>query len=184
MTWALVTTGTNRERIVAEKLTQKGLTVRFFRMRRPVLHKGRVREKLVPAFSRYLFTSVFSPGSPDPQWRTMIESGAYPVRGAGRFPAEVSDGAVSDLALRGRDDIFSEIENRGRFKEGDRLSVVGGLFMGHDCVYDRATAPGHSLVFINSLRVPVKDSDLTIRVVKKKRRHRRSKRRPLTAQAA
>lgn len=176
MSWALVTTGPNRERIVAERLEKSGLTVRFFRMRRPILHKGKIREKLVPVYPRYLFTSITSKTSNVPQWRSIVENGAYFVRGSGGFPKEVSDALVAEQAARGIQDIFSDVEERSKFKVGDLVQLVGGYFMGKVGVFDRVTAPGWCFasfdIFGRSMPLKVKESDLVLISVKKKRRRR------------
>lgn len=181
MSWALVTTGSNREHIVTEKLKRSGLAVRFFRARKLIVQRGKVHRKLVPAFSRYLFVSVTSTHSLQPQWRTMIENGAYPVS-CGGTPVEVSDITVDAQASRGVDDIFLDIEECGKFKAGDRVRVVGtqNLVFGSIGIYQYPLDGTKSCVllpwFSGLIPTAVDDHDLAL-ATEKSRSKRRSRNR-------
>lgn len=176
MPFALVTTGSNREHIIADKLRRKGLSVRFFRVHRTLVRRGKLHSKLAPAYARYLFASIYSDSSPYPQWRTMIETEAFPVRGAEQSPVIISDELVEGLSKRGIDDIFSE-EITSRFKAGDKVEIVGGIFMGKVGEFERPTGLGQAIVLLEAFgaktRFPIKESDLTLYQPKRRNKRRR-----------
>lgn len=150
MSWALVTTAPNRERIVAEKLARLGLAVRHFRMPHTLIQRGKLRTKLVSVFPRYLFVGLYSTLSGHPQWRAMVENGAYYIRKGACDPVVVSDGLIAELASRGKDDIWGGIEITGKFKEGDKVRVRGmqNFLFGTIGLYQRPIELGKAFVLM------------------------------------
>lgn len=182
MDWNLAVTYPGWERRVGESLAEQELMHRIFKVKRRDVRRGRVIERLLPAFPRYVFVAA------QQAWDLVL--GTKGIRG---FildvdkPATVPARVLDKLTARCEDggDVFVEhAPEPVRFHCGEKLLIIGdSALSGMAATYQHATHDGdRACVLIDwmgrSAMTELDERDLRKlnerRSVRKKYRHRRS----------
>jgi transcription antitermination factor NusG len=156
MEWAVVTTAPNTERIVSDALRHRH-NMPHHMFKRPVMKawRGRVIERLVPAFPRYIFI-------PEPfVWRTLylVPQITSILASPNGIPWLVRHEEIESLRLRCiDDDTFPAIKVPDPFKRGDIIIVTGHHpFNGHRGEYQNMLTDQTALFLFDWLgrKVPI-----------------------------
>ncbi len=157
MTWSLALSTPNAEDAVSAALTLRSIPHHIFRLRKKVAYRGRVVERLVPAFSRYVFVPYENCGTiaSDPEHGGVIGVTGL-VKFGDQWPEHISDAIVSELISRcpDRNDVLpSPIDSTNDptvFRFGDRVRVTGdnSLVFGSVGVYKENVAVGKAFVLL------------------------------------
>jgi hypothetical protein len=146
--WALVTTMPSTELVVSQDLERRLLPHRLFKRRMRVAHRGRLVERLVPAFPRYVFV-------PEEDCFSLVENipNLTGVVSFGRDrPARVRQHVIDQIAAScTSDDVLVEAEDSSRtgLKFGDEIFVDAAIRgRGRYC---HATGGGRAVVLIEWL---------------------------------
>ena len=124
--WYVVFTHANAELRASHHLNRQGFSTylpRYLKRRR---HARRVETIAAPLFPRYLFVSV---DKFTQRWRTI-----HSTFGVTRFvcngdePAEVPDDVITALKSRESELGFINLNCRPRYKAGDKIQVLDGVF--------------------------------------------------------
>lgn len=176
--WALATTYPNTEFRVASALHDRGLPFHFFTRRLLTAHRGTLRERLVPAFPRYIFVPFAA------CWELLrdISDIVSIVMFEKGKAASVRQPVIEKLVSLCVDGVLAEPATAARFNAGDEITVTGidgmlsqkGRFH-HDC------GDGRSVVLLDwmgrEVFVSVNDADLSKpKLTENKRKRRRRKR--------
>jgi transcription antitermination factor NusG len=130
--WTLAVTAVNAERLVSDDLARLSYDHIMFKRRASAVHRGRVVERILPAFPRYIFV-------PTKQCWDVLRD-ASKVLGLVMFGGEIGvvPGRVVDelLARCGGTDVLPPEAIPEPFQRGDRVIVSGyGPASGHQAVY-------------------------------------------------
>lgn len=179
--WTLATTRAGSERKVVERLERFGVFYHHFRIRRTAVSRGRLVDRLISAYPRYLWIATSYGFGPSPAWRVMMDCGAYPVRGAENVPIIIPNSIIDDLVAGSKDDIFEDLI-QGRFRRGDKVQAVGGLYLGHIGTFDRyAARTGTCIVLFDAfgqvVPFPLNEADLILYTREGRKRHNPKRRR-------
>ena len=185
MVWSIVVTRHNQEDKTIEALNQLQLGSRLFKLRKEVVQKGVVIQKLLPAFPRYVFVE------PKMFWRRILDLPSVITFVKSSIPSfdedeptdEAAPAIIADevvLSLEKRSDhefiLFDETNERcliKRFQFGDRVRITNKY---NPFAIHPATYLGKDQITINLLgRVTVVNVDeaeleLVERPSKRKRR--------------
>ena len=182
--WTLAVTHPNAERLVTEDLKRLSYDHICFKRRASAVHRGRVIERVLPAFPRYVFVHTSS------CWDVLRD--ATKVLGLVMFGSEIGivPGRVVDqLVMRcGGTDVLPPEEIPEPFQKGDRVIVGGyGPASGHQAVYQGIAEDGRLRLEFEWLGryVPVDVDSRDVSVIsspppakkRKRRRHSRKDRR-------
>lgn len=135
MVWAIVVTRHNQEAKTNEALKDLQLCSRLFRLRKEIVHKGLVVQKLLPAFPRYVFVE------PKTLWRSILDlpsviqfvKASLPgIDGEPSdevAPAIITDEVVASLEKRSDHEFILFDDDRRprlikRFQFGDRVRIT------------------------------------------------------------
>lgn len=184
MAWSLAVTAPNAEFRVADAFVDLAFPHFLFRTRERVVQRGRVVERIVAAFPRYIFVFIPDFG----MYRTMIDT----IRDVTGF---VRDG--DNKPWRGDDDVIRAVVERTDsdgflpvveipcpFHAGQRVIVRGdSVITGYQATFHHVVGNGRAVVeqewlgrFV-PIMVNLQDLEpVEERHRKKKRRHRRSRR--------
>ena len=179
MSWALAVTPPNRELDLARALTDFEFPNHVFKIRTRCVHRGRLIDRLRPAFPRYLFL--------DPRNAWNIIRGRFAsldfVRD-GNFIATVPEQAVTSLVkIADADGVLPTPEKIStKFHLGDRVRIIGAsLLAGYPALYQHLVANEQHMVLIDWMGryvpVAVDERDLVLEVVKEISSPRRNRRR-------
>jgi transcriptional antiterminator RfaH len=126
--WFVVQTQPNSERRAVAHLSRQGFGVYLPRYLKRRSHAGKVDMVAAPLFPRYLFVSV---DLANQQWRAIRSTvGVAQLVCHGDRPAALADDIIADL--RGREDERGLVQlNRGVFRPGEKVRIVGGAFADH-----------------------------------------------------
>lgn len=124
--WYVVHTHPRAEAKAVQHLDRQGFRVylpRFLKRRR---HARRVDVVAAPLFPRYLFVA----NDPATQrWRAIQSTiGVTHLVCNGELPAEVGDEIIADIRARENEQGFVRLDQRARFRRGDKLRVLDGAF--------------------------------------------------------
>lgn len=119
--WFAVHTKSNKEKIVKTNLENEN-----FKVFLPLLHKGESRKKetIKPLFPGYLFVFTGWPGLRKVMWT----SGVKKILGYGQDPVPIEEDIIQ--SIRARADRSGIIYPDNKFKLGDKVRVIDGLFSG------------------------------------------------------
>jgi len=172
--WALLTTASNVEMKVAASLAQKQLAHHLFMRREKAVARGRLVEKLKPAFSRYIFVQ------PEELWADIRKiPGVYNfVHFNNGGPEMVADSIIDELVSSTQGDIFPYVVGPSRFSPGQKLKIAGmGPFRGREGTYERALSELRADILVDlfgrKVHVSVDERDLEEMPFKRRRRRRR-----------
>ena len=162
MDWALVVTTPNAEKRAVEEMSRKNFPVRFFKRRLPVVHRGKLVHKEIPAFPRYLFVPFSKCWDVVCDIRDVISVVAFDRGLPARVRATTLDRLVSMCA---GGDILIEPEKPARFHPGDDVLVhTGDSLIIQRGKYHRACDDGRAIVLLDWLGrecfVSVSENDL------------------------
>jgi transcription antitermination factor NusG len=174
--WALLTTRLNSEQSACEDLSR--LSFPFYCFKRPYtrVYRGRVIDRMVPAFPRYLFVPF--PSAWDIMHRVQRITGVVKHGdNVARVPRRIIDSLVERCA---GGDVLPMIEVPSRFNHGDRVVVNGaGPMAGNQAVYQSEVFPGKVRLLFDWMGryVPIDIDDADVELfVEEKREHRTRKR--------
>jgi transcriptional antiterminator RfaH len=128
--WYVVQTQASAEAKAVAHLQRQGFATylpRYLKRRR---HARRVETIAAALFPRYLFVEIDITAQ---RWRSIAStSGVSRLVSNGDWPAAVPDEVVA--GLRGREDAagYVRLDQRPKFRLGDRIRVMEGAF--HDCL--------------------------------------------------
>lgn len=131
--WYVVHTQPNSENRAVTHLERQGFATycpRYLKRRR---HARRVETVVAPLFPRYLFVAV---DMGTQRWRSIYSTiGVSRLVCAGDSPTAISDDLIADLKRRETGG-FIQLQQRPRYRVGDKLRVLDGAFA--DCfgLYD------------------------------------------------
>lgn len=130
--WTLAVTPPNAEHLVTEDLRRLSFSHIYFKRRASAVYRGRVIERILPAFPRYIFVHTSA------CWDVLRDAGR--VMGLVMFGGEIGvvPGHVLDhlVARCGGTDFLPAEEIPEPFQRGDRVMVTGyGPASGHQAVY-------------------------------------------------
>ena len=132
--WYVVQTQANAEKKAVAHLARQGFATylpRYLKRRR---HARRVEVVAAPLFPRYLFVEIDMTVQ---RWRSIYSTvGVSRLVSNGESPASVSEQVISLLKDHENTSGFIELDRRPKFKVGDRIRVLEGVFC--DCfgLYD------------------------------------------------
>jgi len=150
----------------------------IFRMRRRIVFRGRIVERLVPAFPGYVFVKALQ------CWDLIREIiGVIDFVRHGNEVATIHPVIVNNIAANADSEgvlNFRELEKASRWREGDKIRLCEGVFSGYQAVYKFPLSEEQSIVEIDWLGrwSPVNvDNDVieTVTLDKRKRRRGRSR---------
>ena len=173
--WAIAITLPNGEKRVSEQLVDLGLPFIIFRIRKIAAYRGRLIERLVPAFPRYVFMPLTT------CWEAISNvTGFFGLLSFGSAPATVRPGIVESLWDSSKNGVLPEIERPNAFKEGDRVYVLDRQAVyHHHCGLDRAVVlldcMGRS-AFVNVSECDIRSARPAAAVARKRRRRKRRNR--------
>jgi transcriptional antiterminator RfaH len=148
--WSIVQTHSQRERLAAEQLAQRGFHVYLPKIRITTKLGGRRVHSLVPLFPSYLFLRI------DRVWYPVLSTvGVLRVlRNADREPARLDDEIINEI--RGRE-VRGIIKLPKPVRIGDRVRIVRGSFRDHVGVYEGMSGKERERVLLDLLgrKVPV-----------------------------
>lgn len=147
--WFLVFTKPGGERIATTNLERQGYSVYHPRLIRPLLYRGRWRERVVSLFPRYLFVRMSSalqslaPVGSTVGVATIVRFGAEAVV----VPHSVIEGLIS------RADPESGLHRLGSaaLKRGTRVNIVAGAFEGLEGIFEREVGEERSMILLRLL---------------------------------
>jgi transcriptional antiterminator RfaH len=132
--WFVVQTQPNAENKAAAHLGRQGFMTylpRYLKRRR---HARRIDLVAAPLFPRYLFVEIDLGVQ---RWRTIYSTvGVSRLVSNGDTPAPVPDEVISSLRGRENTSGFVQLDQRPKFKIGDKVRILEGVF--YDClaIYD------------------------------------------------
>ena len=171
--WALAVTLPNAERRVAEKLNDLGIAFHWFRRRMSVAHRGKLCERMVSAFPRYIFIPLMY------CWDILNQ--VKDIAGIimfGEKPARIAENELQKLRSQCIDDVLLSEPESPRFSSGDKVMLMRLEATNRDAVFYRSLGQGRCIVLLDcmgsSIFVNVNDSDLKkVNPVPRSRRRRR-----------
>lgn len=166
MSWTLAVTPPNRELALARALTDFEFPNHVFKVRTRRVHRGRLIDRIRPAFPRYLFL--------DPRNAWNIIRGRFAsldfVRD-GNYIANVPEQAVTSLVkIADADGVLPTPEKIStKFHLGDRVRINGAsLLAGYPAVYQHSVGNEQHMVLIDWMGryvpVAVDERDLVIEI--------------------
>ena len=125
--WYVVQTHPHGEGKAAAQLARQGFETYLPRYKKTTRHARQTRVHAAPLFPRYLFVRV---DTQTQRWRVVNStSGVTNLVGHGDRPSPVLTGVIERLKLKeGADGFFELLEPAQRFKNGDPVRVVRGVF--------------------------------------------------------
>lgn len=132
--WYVVRTQANAENKAVAHLARQGFATylpRYLKRRR---HARRVDVVAAPLFPRYLFVEIDMTVQ---RWRSIYSTiGVSKLVSNGENPAPVPEQVVSLLKSRENTSGFIQLDHRPKFRAGDKIRVLDGVF--YDClgIYD------------------------------------------------
>jgi transcription antitermination factor NusG len=181
LTWQLVTVAPNAERHVATMLDCHRFDHIIFRLRRRTVFRGKIVERLVPAFPGYVFVKARQ------CWNLIrdIVGVVDFVRGHENLVADVHPVIVTNIAANADSDGVLNLREEDLlacpWSEGDKIRLRGGMFSGYRAVYKCPLRDEQSIVEIDWLGqwspVNVGNADIELLVESAKKRKRRRNRR-------
>lgn len=175
--WALAITIPNGERRVSEQMIRRDLPFHIFQRRLTLAHRGRLIQRLVPAFPRYVFIPFVT------CWETVSSvSGFTGLVSFGNGPEKVDDKIVEEIKSICPGGILLEDEKKtSRFNFGDPVSVLENQFgtYHHHCGDGRAVILLNwmgRLVFVNVQECDLREVKRPPQLCKVRRRRRRRRR--------
>jgi transcriptional antiterminator RfaH len=161
--WYVVQTQPNAERKAAAHLTRQGFQTylpRYLKRRR---HARRIDTISAPLFPRYLFVAVDVTSQ---RWRAIQSTvGVLRLICNGDVPAAVPDGIVEGIWSRENDKGFIDLDDRAKFRPGDEVRVLDGVFSASLGIVEGATDNQRVMILLELLgrkvRVSV-DADLLV----------------------
>jgi transcriptional antiterminator RfaH len=182
--WTLAVTSPNAEHLVSEDLRRLSYDHICFKRRASAVHRGRVVERILPAFPRYIFVHT------ELCWDVLRD--ATKVLGLVMFGDRIGvlhQPVVDSLIERcGGTDVLPAEEIPEPFQRGDRVIVGGyGPASGHQAVYQGVAEDGRLRLEFEWLGryVPVDVDSRDVSVISsppptksKRRKRRRSRRGP------
>jgi len=148
--WSIVQTHSQRERVAAEQLAQRGFHVYLPKIRITTKLGARRVHNLVPLFPSYLFLQI------DRVWYPVLSTvGVLRVlRNGDREPARLDDQIISEI--RGRE-VHGIIKLPKPVRVGDRVRIVRGSFLDHVGVYEGMSGRERARILLDLLgrKVPV-----------------------------
>ena len=128
--WYVVQTQANAENRAVAHLARQGFTTylpRYLKRRR---HARRVDVVAAPLFPRYLFVEIDMTVQ---RWRSIYSTvGVLRLVSNGECPAPVPKQVISLLKSQENTSGFIQLDHRPRFKVGDKIRVLEGVFC--DCL--------------------------------------------------
>ena len=132
--WYVVQTQAHAENKAVVHLGRQGFATylpRYLKRRR---HARRIDTVAAPLFPRYLFVEIDMSVQ---RWRSIYSTvGVSRLVGNGDCPMPVADSVISALKCRENTSGFVQLDQRSKFKTGDKVRVLEGAF--YDClgIYD------------------------------------------------
>lgn len=143
MTWSVAVTPPRREFYTRDLLRRLGVESRAFKIVRRVACRGRVVDRVVPAFPSYLF--VFRALD---RWALIRNFAAFVM--VGERPATIEEDAMAMLSAQANADGVIAIPVDSAFKKGDRVVIRGSSSLsGQPAVFVQASANGRTIVLID-----------------------------------
>jgi|SRR5215831_4403889 len=182
--WQLLTTAPHAETHVASMLSRFDFPHWLFKYRRRLAHRGRIVERLAPAFPGYIFVQARN------AWefiRGLHGASSFVEFGDGiaDVPEHVVTGLVAAADAEGVLPISDEVASSSRFKCGDRLRIRGGPASGYNAIFQHLMHDDRALVLIDWMGrwvpINVHEADLelertTVRGSSRRSRGRRRRR--------
>ena len=124
--WYVAQTRPNGEGKAAMQLARQGFETYLPRYMKTTRHARQIRVHPAPLFPRYIFVRV---DTQKQRWRAVNATiGITNFVGSGGCPSPVLNGVVEGLKLQEGTDGFFELRATQRFKHGDAVRVVRGVF--------------------------------------------------------
>lgn len=180
--WALAVTLPNAERRAAEKLTELGIAFHWFKRKMLVAHRGKLCERIISAFPRYIFIPLLY------CWDVLCK--CKDVAGIvmfGEKPARISHSVIQTIRDQCTDDdvLIEEREPEASFAAGDKVLLLGLESANRFAIFHRALGQGRSIVeldcmgraiFVNCNESDLRKVHLQTKVPRGRRRRRRGTR--------
>jgi antitoxin (DNA-binding transcriptional repressor) of toxin-antitoxin stability system len=182
--WSLAITRPGCENSTSRALTRFAYEHILFRVRRRIVCRGHIVDRLFPAYPRYLFVATTAAWELRQRFLQIIDF----VRQGERI-AILPDGTVTALLAAAKDAIIPTPDiSSPRFHRGDQVVIRGnGVLSGQYAVFQHPLTPEAALIEIDWLGrwipVSIDDRDLLPFIAvkrdapRRKRRHRRRRRR-------
>lgn len=135
--WHVVTTKPRQEALALIHLQRQSYQVWLPLTRETQRHGGRLRERIVPLFSRYLFVHVDSELENTAPIRSTL--GCNGLLRFGQRVATVPSVAVEAIRSRQDDDGYVRLDPSDDWKPGQLLKITHGPFLGFDAVFQART---------------------------------------------
>lgn len=124
--WYVAQTHPNGEGKAAMQLARQGFETYLPRYMKTTRHARQTRIHPAPLFPRYIFVRV---DTQKQRWRAVNATiGITNFVGNGGYPSPVLSGVVESLKSQEGTDGFFELQATQRFKPGDAVRVVRGVF--------------------------------------------------------
>jgi transcription antitermination factor NusG len=140
LTWALATVRANTENSVARALTKRGLPFHIFKYQAKIIRLRKVVTVLRPLFPRYVFVPF------DRAWQACRIDNVLGLVCFGESVAAISHVHVENLAKSGTNDVIpikdATEAARPKYRAGDRIIAIVGLFVGHQGIVQRPLSNG------------------------------------------
>lgn len=178
--WALAVTLPHAEKRVTAKLADLGIAFHWFRRKLLIAHRGKLCERVISAFPRYIFVPLMY------CWDVLREcKDVAQIIMFGETPARIADHQLDELRSQCTDDVLIETPAEARFCAGDKVLLLNLESSSRQAVFHRALGQGRSIVILDcmgrSIFVNVNESELqrvnTQTKVSRARRRRRRRNR-------
>lgn len=144
MFWSVVQSQPACERRAITHIERQGFTLYAPKEKIVRISRGKKVHTWRWLFPRYLFVWV------EDQWQRLFSTiGVSTVLMNGEKPARLPDHWVTDMKSREHNGLI-ELK-RSRFKIGQEVQVIGGLFSGHRGIYQSTTSRQREVILLEAL---------------------------------
>ncbi|MEO8016293.1 MAG: transcription termination/antitermination NusG family protein [Pseudomonadota bacterium] len=147
--WFLILTKPAGEQLAEVELARQGFHVYYPRLQRQARHRGRLIERVVALFPRYLFVRLDVGGQASAPIRST--RGVSNIVRFGEDATIVPDAVVESLMRRADPKSGLHRIERPTLQPGARVNVVGGAFDGLDGIYEREAGDQRSVILLSLL---------------------------------
>lgn len=178
--WSLAVVAPNRDVVASRVLTYLGFKHHSFKLRRQVVRRGAIVERILPAFPGYIFVSAYQRCWDIARDIVSVVGFVHFGEGLSLVPHHVVEGLVS---LADADGVLPTppVKVSSRFAPGDRVVIQGdGVLAGHQGIYQRVLIGPHVIIDVDWMGrwvpISVDERDLETASVSKLRKRRRRQR--------
>ncbi len=144
--WYLVYTKPRKEEVAADNLIRQGYEVFLPKLRETKQGNRRLKEKLVPLFSRYLFINLDCAVD---QWAPIRSTiGVVMIVRFGSMPLAVPEDLVNMLKAEVSKDGCIVIPEK-KYTQGQPVRIISGVLQGYEAIFSAPNGSDRVIVLLN-----------------------------------